>query len=251
MALMDARVEIEHPLREIVRSTQATEAFLAYHPTDRGFVTAGLLRAGSRVQQRYEILWDIQNEGECADPRELHRNQEEVVYRRGPCTCEGTSPPCQDLVSAVSDLRSRAPRETQSVVFRIEGDRCWGRYRSPPGDPEEGGERTRRPGVQTVDEMPLSEAKRHLGLPALTSVERETLRAALRHRYFDDPRGCTLEELADALGISKSGAWYRLQSLQKKSMELMGRLEWIHPGIAGKSRLASPANRPRPAGRER
>lgn len=40
----------------------------------------------------------------------------------------------------------------------------------------------------------------------LTARQRECVSVALRNGYFDVPRGCTLSELADSLGIDKSTA---------------------------------------------
>ena len=44
------------------------------------------------------------------------------------------------------------------------------------------------------------------GSPLLTERQRECLRAALRMGYFEVPRSCTLEALAESLGVDKSTA---------------------------------------------
>lgn len=71
----------------------------------------------------------------------------------------------------------------------------------------------------------------HLGLPVLNDLERETLRLGLDLGYFDLPRECTMGELADSLGLSKSGAHYRIKRLQAKGMRLLASME---PGVGPK-----------------
>jgi len=44
------------------------------------------------------------------------------------------------------------------------------------------------------------------GEDLLTDTQREMLEAAVREGYFEVPRGCTLEEVADEMGVDKSTA---------------------------------------------
>jgi hypothetical protein len=47
--------------------------------------------------------------------------------------------------------------------------------------------------------------------PNLTELQRETLRTALEAGYFSVPRECTLQELADRLGVSDTAASQRIR----------------------------------------
>ena len=51
-------------------------------------------------------------------------------------------------------------------------------------------------------------------LTDLTTTQRDTLELAVTEGYYDDPKGISLEDLADELNISKSGVSRRLSSIE-------------------------------------
>ncbi|MGM0372611.1 MAG: helix-turn-helix domain-containing protein [Halobacteriota archaeon] len=51
-------------------------------------------------------------------------------------------------------------------------------------------------------------------LTDLTTTQRDTLELAVTEGYYDEPKGISLEELADELNISKSGVSRRLSSIE-------------------------------------
>lgn len=50
----------------------------------------------------------------------------------------------------------------------------------------------------------------------LTAAQEEVLRMAVALNYYEMPRGCTLEDLAEAFGISKAAAHKRLKAAENK-----------------------------------
>lgn len=50
----------------------------------------------------------------------------------------------------------------------------------------------------------------------LTPLQRETLVFAIENGYYDEPRETDLEELSDALGVSKSAVSQRLRTAERK-----------------------------------
>jgi predicted DNA binding protein len=50
----------------------------------------------------------------------------------------------------------------------------------------------------------------------LTARQKEVLKHALRHGYYDTPRGISLTDLAKKLDISKSTLWEILRAIEKK-----------------------------------
>ncbi|WP_152043358.1 helix-turn-helix domain-containing protein [Salinigranum salinum] len=53
----------------------------------------------------------------------------------------------------------------------------------------------------------------------LTGRQRTLLGEAVKRGYYDTPRGCTLTELADALGLAKSTVSERLHRIEEKVMK--------------------------------
>lgn len=55
-----------------------------------------------------------------------------------------------------------------------------------------------------------------LGGSTLTEKQREALALAVELGYYDQPRGATLDDLAERLGISRSGVSQRLNAIERK-----------------------------------
>ncbi|MEF8779061.1 MAG: helix-turn-helix domain-containing protein [Haloferacaceae archaeon] len=55
-----------------------------------------------------------------------------------------------------------------------------------------------------------------VNLSQLTELERETVRWAIEHGYYEDPRRIGLDELAEEFDVSKSSISQRLQSAERK-----------------------------------
>lgn len=53
----------------------------------------------------------------------------------------------------------------------------------------------------------------------LSEAEVEVAQKAIRNDYYDKPRGCTMSDLAEELGISKSAVYHRLNSFERKMIE--------------------------------
>lgn len=229
MIVMETRVDIHHPLRLLQENEGVGATFLVCHRTPEGPVTGHLVRAGPQIQRMYEMLWKAETRGVGRRLEKLKAGKREAIYLHGPCTCDGTSPVCREVASLLSGLATRVEGNLQRVELRF-GDgkpRC----RCISLEPRASGEwRSRRtPALREARDFPGTVVKWQLGLPILSELERETLEASLQLGYFDGPRGCTMEELANVLDVSTSTACYRLQNLQQNVMKSLGYLEWLQP----------------------
>ena len=64
----------------------------------------------------------------------------------------------------------------------------------------------------------------------LTERQRSVLVAAVEHGYYDTPRGCTLTELSDELGLAKSTVSERLHRVEEKVVkEFVAGLDVVGP----------------------
>lgn len=70
-----------------------------------------------------------------------------------------------------------------------------------------------------ADSFNATRAPREQLTASLTARQREVLSAAISHGYYDNPRSCSLTELADELGIAKSTCSGILQRLEARVMQ--------------------------------
>lgn len=54
--------------------------------------------------------------------------------------------------------------------------------------------------------------------PRLTPEDLETLRLAASMGYYESPRECRMEDIADELGISKSAVYHRMNKVEREAI---------------------------------
>lgn len=70
-------------------------------------------------------------------------------------------------------------------------------------------------------------SRRSGGPWARSSRLRETIETAIRMGYYEVPRGCTMDDMADVLGLSKSAVCHRINELERVAVDR------LHEELAG------------------
>ena len=56
-------------------------------------------------------------------------------------------------------------------------------------------------------------------LDRLEERDLETVTLAVRMGYYESPRQCTMEDIAEALGITKSAVYHRMSKVERRVLE--------------------------------
>ncbi len=221
-------LNLDHPLSAFTRNHPSTRSIIVVEPTLESFFSFHALEASRRLQREYQRTFEEQGGGQgCGGLAVEHRYPDTCIYLNGPCECQGRRPTCRPIWQARSEFAERFPGRTRLAELWFERGRCVARgihlEEALPSDghpDDEGHQGT------VVRRVAASRIRAKLSSRGLSPIERETLDLALDLGYFERPRGCTMEDLAAELEITKSAVAYRMNRLEKTAISRLSELRW-------------------------
>lgn len=226
----------DHPLTRLTGEHPGTTGTLTWERVDGTFLTRETIVGGPSLREAYV---DRHEDGSCRRLVQLRDGPDLAVFLSTPCRCDGADPACR----AVADLMRRLDRQAPGAVSIDPVEVEAGRARIPLLTWE--GPDGLDPGTALGDGLEVV-AVRSLDDPAgdpKLDVDLETARVALNMGYYDRPRGCTMEELGEVLGVTKTTVCYRLNRTEEAAVRrMLADRDTRRPGTGSPTR-SRPADR--------
>lgn len=205
-----ARVTAGHPAAHFSKSHPSTRVAILYEEISGRRLAVHVLQGTPPLQSAYV---DMLRASACGLVTIIKEGRARITLRVDVCDCGGIRPLCGAEAQLHSETCASFEGGARLAEIVFERGRGWARLLHP-GPMCEGA-----PGITIVASDALH--KQHdLDFLArrLNLAEAETLRLAVRLGYYEKPRGCTMDELAAALGITKSAVCHRLNKLEQKAI---------------------------------
>lgn len=210
------RAETRHPLAEFTRAHPSAQVTLTLEESDGLLHTHHLVVASSGLQRVYrELLEGPPGPESCRRLLAGEATHEAATFFQGPCTCGGARSGCGEMRRLAEELRRSFPGPIRLAGVAFRRGRATARLLwlepSPPASMPGG------PAVETLVRLPVGEAV-DPAARRLDPGELETLRTAIRLGHYEKPRRCKLDDIARALGITRSAVWHRLHAIEQKAI---------------------------------
>jgi hypothetical protein len=238
----------EHPMGQLTREHGSATGSIHVHRDARGrLFTVHTLWATRPVQRLYfRRFQQLAGHDGCTRLQPLAATRRHARWIAGPCVCSGRQFPCTETQRALSEAdqaivgRFRFEALEFSAAKSVARATLYEREMSAPGD-----------GLLQVRPLHAEGNGSQPQAGFLDPLEAETLRKAIGLGYYEQPRRATMDDIARALGITKSAVCRRLNRLERAAVERLlaaspgdapvSLSQWRDPGMVSRPRFVAAA----------